>query len=337
MNKDNPAILQSNNPSDPPIFVKKSSDMFSSIWQDIKSQFSHGNMLTRIILVNIGGFLMLLLASLLLKPFGDGNMYSSFSHSLMVGADWRHNLTHPWVFVTHMFLHEGFWHLLWNMLGLYWFGRIVGDLLGDRRVLPMYLLSGFAGGVVYFLMANVASGMGFGSYALGASAAFMGILVVAGVTAPDYLIGLPLLGDVRLKFIVLFFLILDLVGISQGSNTGGSFGHLGGAVMGLLIATQLRNGNDLTAPVNRMWDAITSFFENLFSPKRPKPKMAYRNPDLKKQPVGKAARSGSRRASTSDDLSHQEQIDAILDKIKLTGYESLSAYEKEFLFNASNK
>lgn len=190
---------------------------------------------------------------------------------------------------------------------------------------------------MYFLMANVASGMGFSSYALGASAAFMGILVVAGVTAPDYLIGLPLLGDVRLKFIVLFFLILDLVGISQGSNTGGSFGHLGGAAMGLLIASQLRNGNDMTAPLNRMWDAITSFFENLFSPKRPKPKMAYRNPDLKKQPVGKAARSGNRRASPSEDLSHQEQIDAILDKIKLTGYESLSASEKEFLFNASNK
>ncbi len=309
--------------------------MFSSIWQDIRAQFSHGSMLTRIILVNIGGFLLLLIAKLALGGIGDGSVYADFSHSLMVGADWKHNLTHPWVFVTHMFLHEGFWHLLWNMLGLYWFGRIVGDLLGDRRVLPIYLLSGLAGGLVFFIMANLVTGLGFGSFALGASAAFMGILVVAGITAPDYLIGLPLLGDVRLKFIVLFFLVLDLVGISNGDNTGGSFGHLGGAFMGYLIAQQLQNGNDWTAPVNRIWDAIISFFENMFSPKRPKPKVAYRSPDLKKQTVGKQGRRSA--SSAPDDLSHQEQLDAILDKIKLTGYDSLSATEKEFLFNASNK
>ena len=125
--------------------------MFSSIWQDIKGYFSHGNMLTRIILVNIGGFLLLLLARLILPAFGGLEVFENFKYALMIGADWRHNLIHPWVFITHMFLHEGLWHLLWNMFGLYWFGRIVGDLLGDRRVLPIYLLSGFAGGVVFFL------------------------------------------------------------------------------------------------------------------------------------------------------------------------------------------
>ena len=311
--------------------------MFSSIWQDIRNQLSHGNMLTRIILVNIGGFIILLLAKLILKSFGDGSMYSTFLHSLIIGENWRHNLTHPWVFITHMFLHEGFWHILWNMLGLYWFGRIVGDLLGDRRVLAIYLLCGLAGGLSYFAVANLDIGMSFGAFALGASAAFMGMLAVAGVTAPDYLISLPLLGDVRLKFIVMFFLILDLVGISNGQNSGGSFGHLGGAAMGFLIAHQLRSGNDLTAPVNRVWDGITGFFENIFSKQRPKPKIAYRNPDRKKHPAGRPARSAGRRSVPSEDCSYQAQLDAILDKIKLTGYESLSAPEKEFLFNASNK
>ncbi|MBI5915259.1 MAG: rhomboid family intramembrane serine protease [Bacteroidetes bacterium] len=312
--------------------------MFTSIWEDIKSQFSHGNMLTRIILVNIGVFVMLLLARLVLAPVGEGGAYGSFLHFFTISSDWRHNLTHPWVLVTHMFLHEGFWHILWNMLLFYWFGRIVGDLLGDRRVLPIYLLSGLAGGLMYFGVANLATHWDFGNYALGASAAFMGTVVVAGMTAPNYLISLPLLGDVRLKFIVAFFILLDLVGLSNNNNSGGSFGHLGGALMGYVIAQQLQNGRDLTAPVNDLMNAVTSFFKNIFSGKRrPRPKVAYKNPNLKKQPVSKQGRSNQRRSNTSDDLSHQEQLDSILDKIKQSGYDSLSSVEKEFLFNASNK
>jgi membrane associated rhomboid family serine protease len=280
---------------------------------------------------------MLLVAKLALAPLGNGLWYSTFIKSLMVGADWRHNLTHPWAFITHMFLHEGIWHLLWNMLGLYFFGRIVGDLLGDRRVLPIYLLSGLAGGVAYFALANILPG--FEPFALGASAAFMGLLAVAGVTAPNYLINLLLLGEVKLKYIVAFFLILDLVSISLNFGAGGSYGHLGGAAMGFLIAQQLQNGNDWTSPVNRIWDSITGFFENMFSEKQ-RPKSTYRNPDMKKQTVGggRPTRTASRRSATADDeLSYQEQLDAILDKIKLTGYDSLTAAEKEFLFNASNR
>ncbi len=312
--------------------------MFSSIWQDVKSQFSHGNMLTRIIWVNVGGFLLLLLSKLIMTPIGGPELYEQFKQSLIIGADWKHNLTHPWVFITHMFLHEDLWHLLWNMVGLYWFGRIVGDLLGDRRVLPMYLLSGLVGGLTFFAAANIVGQMGFGAYALGASAAFMGLLAIAGATAPNYLIHLFIIGEVRLKFIVGFFIVMDLVTISNSFNSGGSFGHLGGAFMGFLIAQQLSHGNDWTVPVNRVLDGITSFFGNLFSPKRPQPKTAYRNLDLKKQPAGRTERRAARRpADASGDLSYQEQLDAILDKIKLTGYDSLSASEKEFLFNASNK
>ncbi len=313
--------------------------MFSSIWEDVKAQFSHGNMLTRIIWVNVGGFLLLLFSKLIMGGMNGGAVYETFKHSLMIGADWKHNLTHPWVFITHMFLHEDLRHIFFNLLGLYWFGRIVGDLLGDRRVLPMYLLSGLAGGVVYFAGANLIGGVlpGFGDYALGASAALMGLLLVGGFTAPDYMINLLLLGEVRLKYIVAFYIILDLVAISNISNTGGSFGHLGGAFMGFLIAHQLGHGNDWTAPVNRLLDGITSFFGNIFTRKRPKPKAVYRSPDLKKQPVGRSERRANRRPAEGNELSHQEQLDAILDKIKLTGYESLSATEKEFLFNASNK
>ncbi len=315
--------------------------MFTSIWEDIKQQFSYGNTLTRIILVNIAVFVLMTIVRLILMPVENGVTYNDVLHFFAISSSGWHNLTHPWVIITHMFLHEQFFHILWNMLLLYWFGRIVGDLLGDRRVLPIYLLSGMAGGLTYFMVAQVLTSMGFGSYALGASAAFMGIVVVAGVTAPDYIISLLFLGDVRLKYIVAVLVLLDLVAISWNSNTGGSFGHLGGAMMGYVIATQLQRGNDMTAPVNNWIQGISSFFKNLFSDERPKPKMAYKNPKFEKrqQARGKGARGRNqgRHKSDSQSASHQEKVDAILDKIKQSGYNSLSAEEKEFLFNASKK
>lgn len=305
--------------------------MFSSIWQDIKSQFSHGNMLTRIIWVNVAMFVIVLIGRLLLYHIDDGETYRTFLHFFTISADWKHNLTHPWVIVTHMFLHEDFMHILWNMVLLYWFGRIVGDLWGDRKVLPIYLLGGLAGGLAYFVMANLPTPWNFGDYALGASAAFMAIIMVAGMTAPDYLVSLIFLGDVKLKFIVAVFMLLDLVAISWDHNSGGSFAHLGGAAMGYAITASRR---DLTAPVNNALDSVTSFFGNLFSKKVPKHRVVHRSPDIKQPPQQRQKRSSG---SSPDDRSHQEQIDAILDKIKQSGYESLTSSEKEFLFNASRK
>jgi rhomboid family protein len=319
--------------------------MFDSIWNDVKRQFSHGNTLTRIILVNVGFFVFVNLVRLVLilvDQVAPPPSYQPFIHFFTVSSDLKHNLTHPWVIFTHMFLHEGFWHILWNMLFLYWFGRIVGDLLGDRRVLPIYLLGGLAGGLIYFVMANISSPWAFGGYALGASAAVMAILVVAGMTAPNYIISLLFLGDVKLKYIVLVLVFMDLIALSWNSNSGGSFGHLGGVAMGFVIAHQLQRGNDLTLPVNHALQGITTFFEQLLYGQKG-PKVAYKNPNIKKQQSGSRSSRSSRsdrqgrRASDTHDPSYQEKLDAILDKIKVSGYESLSASEKEFLFNASKK
>ncbi|MEK7254232.1 MAG: rhomboid family intramembrane serine protease, partial [Bacteroidota bacterium] len=271
---------------------------------------------------------------------GTQDTYTKLIHLLAVSSDWKLNLTHPWTFITHIFLHEGFWHILWNMLFLYWFGRIVGDLLGDRRVLPVYLLGGLAGGLTYFAMANIPGlPWGVGMYALGASAAVNATLLTAGKTAPDYNIPLLFFGDVKLKYIVVVFLLLDLISLSWNANSGGAFAHLGGAFMGYIIAVQLQNGRDMTAPVSRILQAISSFFTNLFGGQsRPKP--AQRNPNRQKQKVSRPASGGSRpsrQSNDTDELSFQEKLDAILDKIKRSGYDSLSAAEKEFLFNASKK
>ena len=137
--------------------------MFTSIWEDIKQQFSYGNTLTRIILVNIAVFVVVTIVRLILMPVENGFNYYDFLHFFTISSDIWHNLTHPWVLITHMFLHEQIFHILWNMLLLYWFGRIVGDLLGDHRVLPIYLLAGLAGGLTYFATAQVFTGLSFGT------------------------------------------------------------------------------------------------------------------------------------------------------------------------------
>lgn len=306
--------------------------MFESIWSDIKQQFSYGNALTKIILVNIGVFVFVNLVRIILMIV-DGSApppsYEPFIHFFTISSNGWHNLTHPWVFITHMFLHEGFWHIFWNMLLLYWFGRIVGDLLGDWRVLPIYLLSGLAGGLTYFIVANIPTFWVFGSYALGASAAVMGTLAVAGMMAPDYILHLILIGPVRLKWVVLVLIFLDVVALSWGSNSGGSIAHLGGAAMGFFIAAQLQRGNDLTRPVANWLSQLDAWLKSLRSGRR-KPKVVFRN-----EKKSSASRPGpARRHKTEDD---QARLDAILDKIKEQGYESLTKEEKEFLFNASKK
>ena len=128
--------------------------MLHSIWDDIKQEFDYGNMIKRIIIVNIAVYVIVNLVWLF-TPASYQSFYQEFVHFFSVGGSWWHNLTHPWVPFTHMFLHEGFFHILWNMLFLFWFGRIFGDLLGDRRVLPLYILGGLAGAAFYFIVANI--------------------------------------------------------------------------------------------------------------------------------------------------------------------------------------
>ena len=304
--------------------------MFTSIWDDIKQQFNYGNMITRIVLVNVAMFVIINLILVFSGAGRDitGGMRDDILQFVSMNKDWVYNLTHPWVLFTNMIVHVGFWHILWNMLLLYWFGRIVGDLLGDRRILPLYILGGLFGALVYFAWANLMiPGPG---YAYGASAAVMAVILAAGVIAPDYLLHLPLIGGVKLKYIVAVLLFFDLIGVAGLDNTGGHVAHLGGAAFGFFFATQLRNGNDLSLPVNNFLDKLAAMFSGFGSSKKG-PRMAYKNPKANR----KAAKPQA--SSDSQGSSYQEELDAILDKIKRNGYESLSEVEKEFLFNASKK
>lgn len=309
--------------------------MLTSILDDVKRQFSSGGMVTRLIIINVIVFVAINLVHLIFNlPGNDGSsestMYTDILHFFCMSSDAWHILTHPWVLITSIFLHEGFMHILFNMLFLYWFGRIVGDLIGDHRILPLYILGGIAGGIIYFLTANILPyGAETVSYALGASAGVMAIVVAAGVLAPEYQMNLLLIGPVKLKYIVAVLVFLDLIGTSVNSNTGGAFAHLGGAAFGYLFVLQLRSGNDMALPFNNFVAWITGLFKPSKKVEKPrKVKAVYKN---KGKIFGNAA------TDKKVDLSHQEQIDNILEKIKKSGYDSLTDEEKEFLFRASKK
>ena len=310
--------------------------MIGSIWDDVKREFGRGNMVTRLIFINVGVFVLINLVKIIIRVstgFGELPYFDDFLHLFCVSSNLWYDITHPWVIFTSIFLHEGFWHILFNMLFLFWFGRIVGDLIGNKHILPMYLLGGLAGNLAFILSANL---FGYGSiagnFALGASGAVMAIVVASAVLAPDYMMYLLLIGPVRLKYIVAVLVFLDMIGIANQANTGGHFAHLGGALFGWFYVIKLRQGQNFAEPVHAILDKISSFLSAIpawLSGRSRGPKVVFRN----KERMNQKGHS----VSDSDDSSHQEQLDAILDKIKVNGYESLTSDEKEFLFKASKK
>ena len=331
--------------------------MLQSIWDDVRREFSFGNMINRIIIVNVAVFLVVNVLWMIFSVaagHAESPAFRTLMHWFSGSSDWWHMLTKPWTLVTYMFLHEGFFHLLWNMLYLFWFGRIFGDLLGDRRVLPLYLLGGIAGFVAYFIAFNVGSFGAGGSYIIGASGAVFCILTATGMFAPDYVIRLFFLGNIRLKYIVFFAVMVQIIGLGSLSNIGGTFAHIGGIIMGALFAFYLRQGSDLTEPVQNTLTWIENKWVDLLAPSKehpkPGPRAAYRGGRSVKEPVAKARPSFMRKAggkasvgdaksdnAPRNEMTHQQELDAILDKIKDKGYNSLTKEEKDFLFRASNE
>jgi len=216
-----------------------------------------------------------------------------------------------WTPITYMFMHAGVMHILFNMLMLYWFGTIFEDFLGKKRTLGLYFLGGLTGAALYILCYNTLpyfthENAAATSTLVGASASVMAVIVATATQLPNYEISIIFIGPVKLKWVVLFLLVLDFLG-TIGPNAGGEIAHLGGALIGFVYIKQLQKGNDWVAGI-----------ANIFKPK-PKLKVVSKNSS------GKSA--GKPR---------QEEIDLILDKISQSGYDSLSKQEKEILFRASS-
>jgi len=302
--------------------------MVDSILDDIKGTFRSGNMISKIILVNVALFVLINLV----KVFAGPQNFLMISNWLSLPSDPSQIIRQPWSIFTHMFLHAGFWHIFWNMLILYWFGQIMGDLLGDERVLPIYILAGLAGGLVYILHDLILpGGTGGSAYALGASAAVMAIVWAAAMTSPNYQMRLLLLGAVKLKYIALALLFMDLIGSAGDINKGGHFAHMGGAAFGMLYVYLLRRGTDLADPLVRLFNRRK---DNYYEPE---PKRNIVKTERSKFKILHNATKSDNEKAPKAAFNEQEELDRILDKIKLKGYDNLDDEEKDFLYRASKK
>ncbi|MFS8617576.1 MAG: rhomboid family intramembrane serine protease [Solitalea sp.] len=280
-----------------------------------------GKVTYEFIAINVGLFLIFNILFIFERLiFRTGIIELFYQKYLFLPGSLENLVTRPWTILTYMFLHAGLWHILVNMLFLFWFGRLLEEYLGRKKVISLYFLGGIAGGLLYIISYNIFPYLQDQlDYALlvGASASVMAILVASATLLPDYTFFLLLLGPVKLKYIALVLVILDFLSIA-GSNPGGMIAHLGGALFGFLFIRQLRKGNDFSKPFMKVVDGLGSLFR--------------RKPTLKVKYTNK-----SKAGNPAQPLSKQDEIDAILDKISKSGYESLSAEEKNKLFRASGK
>ncbi|MBK9793134.1 MAG: rhomboid family intramembrane serine protease [Sphingobacteriales bacterium] len=300
-----------------------------NIWQDIKWQYRYGSDLIKLILINIAVFITVNLINIPFILFAKTVPFNLVDF-LSLYASPHNFVRHPWGIFTYMFIHEGFWHILWNMLGLYWFGQIVQDMIGKPKILPLYIFGGIFGGLLYMLAYNIFplfSNAVAVSSCIGASAGVMAIVLAAATIAPNFELGFAIIGPVKIKWIALVYVVLDLINI-QGGNAGGHIAHLGGALFGFVFIKQLQSGNDFTRP----FYAVTDFFSNLFK-KKSNLKVEYK----KEYVYTSEKNTKSNTAQQKETISKQEKLDAILDKINRSSYDSLSKEEKEFLFKISQE
>ncbi|HRX32046.1 MAG TPA: rhomboid family intramembrane serine protease [Tenuifilaceae bacterium] len=285
-----------------------------SIVEEIKSSFKFGSMLTKLIYINLGVFIVYNLLRFFL--FMGGIPSDSLVYYLAVPASPAALLHRPWTLLTYMFFHEGFIHILFNMLWLFWFGKLFLQFLSNRQLLGVYLLGGISGAILYIVAFNVLpafSGQALLSVALGASASVLAIVVAVSTLRPNYEIYLLFLGAVKLKYLAIATIVLDVISIPM-SNAGGHIAHLGGAIFGYTYIKLLASNVDMANFLKVFSEIKIPNFS-----RRSKMRVTYTKEESDYDYNYRKAQE-------------QKEIDKILEKIARSGYESLTKAEKELLF-----
>ncbi len=277
-----------------------------SIINDIKAQFKKGSIVEQLIYINIGIFLLTLIISSFSGLFeGRDNFIVQW---FALPSSFEIWISRPWSIISYGFLHAGFLHILFNCIVLYFFGKLFLDYFTPKQLLSFYLLGTLFGGILFMFSQNYFPAfLGERPILLGASAGVSAIVIGIATYIPNYQLKFRFIGYVKLWHLAGIFILLDLIQLS-GNNGGGHFAHLGGALFGYLYVSQARN-----KPIN-IFGWLTGLFKT------------------KKKPLRTVHKSKKKTVSATAKNMNQKQIDAILDKISKSGYDTLTKEEKAFLF-----
>jgi membrane associated rhomboid family serine protease len=280
-----------------------------SMLTDIKNIIQQpGNGLMKIIVANGAIFIALMIARVGLLIAGESGLFDAFFAQVSLPSSLDLIIQRPWSLITYFFLHIEIFHLIFNMMFLYWFGTIIQDFIGNKRLVQLFFYGGLAGAAAFILAMNtvsffIAKGPNFLN---GASAGVFAVVVAAATIRPNYQVHLLLLGQVRIKYIAAFYVLWSFIE-TTGSNAGGNIAHLGGAILGFIFAKNFLAASKPQAIFEIKIKEFAQVVNQQFQ--------------TRKEP----------------ETVPEDELNAILDKISQSGYDSLSDYEQKRLFKASQK
>ena len=230
----------------------------ASFWDSITAKYKQGTIVTRLIFINTGTFLVLRLTLVLLGLFKVEG--SGFMDYLEMPSSLPQFLLTPWTAFTYMFVHLDLMHILFNMLWLFFFGGMFLRWFSPRQLGGLYIIGGLFGALFFAVFYNLLPAFqGVNASLMGASASILALGIAVAFYRPDEPVSLFLLGTIKLKWLAIVMVVMDVLSLN-GSNAGGSMAHLGGAVAGLVFGLTLRQNIDITRWINPFIDGLTNLF-----------------------------------------------------------------------------
>jgi len=288
--------------------------IIQTIKEDLANAFKNGNTLVQLIVINIAIFLLMIVLRLIIPNNTDPAAFNF--HALLSWIALPLNaldfIYKPYTIISYQFIHVYPFHLLGNMVLLYFFGNILENYIGNKKTLSLYLFGGIMGAFVSMLICTFIPNADSSIPLVGASASVSAIAVAAAAMNPRHTIRMMFVGDVQIYILVLIFLVINIFSVSNYLNLSGSLSHIGGAIMGYIFIEQYKKGNDLSKWLNQFIDKLKQGFQ------KRKLKVSYINT--------------SKNENAKDLKLKNEKIELILSKIKRSGYDSLSKEEKDYLF-----
>lgn len=298
----------------------------TGIIDEMRRGFSRSTMLMKLVWINIAVFVLLRITAIVCMFAGTPGFLEEVMRQVQLPSHLSTLATRPWTVITYMFSQYDVLHILFNLLWFYWFGTLFRMVSTPRQMLALYIYGGLGGAVMFLLAYNLIPTFAYThGWLIGSSASVIAIVTATAILMPDFRMHLLFIGSVSLKWIAIATIGLVLIGVT-GSNAGGEFAHIGGVIVGAWYGLMMKRGQDITRPLNRLFDMFVNGWHFITS-------IRLRN----KTPKSSYKYQSSSASSPSINDDDRAQLDEILDKIKKSGYAALTPEERKRLFDVSRR